>query len=324
MGAYDVGIGRYKSYFQVSSSGKDPYLGQTYYRNKSPNALYDGQDEAAAMRAAIAGAIADGAIQGVRAGTQALLKSGSDIARQLQKALDFENVFRRLKSYTDPVGAAVDSVNAEFSRLKDTFAEAGATAADLADLEKLYGLERSKAVAQANSQIIGSLKDLRDSLTVGNAARSLREREAAALATYNPLEARVKAGDTTAFDEYQRAAQQLLDIQRQLYGSQQHYFASEQQILGVTGGAIDRQQALSDAASARDNPFTKAGAAVNDNSKVVSAIDGQTRALLEGLGSHLDAVNTNLGKLLIAANRQVGAQASSVPDYSRWLGRGNF
>lgn len=323
VGGYDVGIGRYKDYFQVSNSGQDSALGGTYFQNKSSQALYDGKDPEAAMRAAIANAIADGAIQGVRAGTQALLKAGTDIQRQLQKALDFENVFKRLKAFTDPVGAAVDGVNSEFGRLKDVFAEAGASAAELADLEKLYGLERAKAIKSANDSVLGSLRDLKDSLAIGNPNRSLKEREAAALAAYQPLEAKVKAGDVSAFDDYKNAAQQLLDIQRQLYGSQAQYFASEQQVSSVTSGAIEQQQSKADAASARDNPFKSPATASNDNSKVVSAIDGQTRALLEGLGSHLDAVNTNLGKL-IAANRSGGAQAPSVQDYSRWLGRGNF
>jgi hypothetical protein len=319
VGAYSVGIGRYKDYYQVSGVGNDPYLGQTYYHNKSPNALYDGQDPEAAMRAAIANAIADGAIQGVRAGTQALLKSGSDIQRQLQKALDFENVFKRLKAYTDPIGAAVDGVNSEFGRLKDVFAEAGASAAELADLEKLYGLERAKAVKQANDAVIGSLRDLKDSLTVGNSALSLRDREAAALATYNPLEARVKAGDTTAYDDYQKAARDLLDIERQLSGSQQAYFDLENQILSITNGAIDKQTSLADAATNRDNPFSKSGTgAVNDNASVTSAIDRQTRDLIDGLGFKLDAVNQNLGALI----QRAAGRGGIVPDYSKLFANG--
>lgn len=319
VGAYDVGIGRYKDYYQVSNSGRDPALGGTYFKNKSGQALYDGKDPEAAMRAAIANAIADGAIQGVRAGTQALLKAGNDIQRQLQKALDFENVFKRLKAYTDPVGAAVDGVNSEFGRLKDVFAEAGATAAELADLEKLYGLERAKAVKQANDAVIGSLRDLKDSLTIGNSALSLRDREAAAKAIVDPLEARVKAGDTSANDDYAKAARDLLDIQRQLYGSQAEYFASEQRVLGVTSGAIDRQQSLADAATNRDNPFSKGSTGTaNDNASVTSAIDRQTRDLIDGLGFKLDAVNQNLGSLI----QRAAGRGGIVPDYSKLFGTG--
>lgn len=323
VGAYDVGIGRYKDYFQVSGSGRDPYLGQTYYQNKSGQALYDGKDPEAAMRAAIANAIADGAIQGVRAGTQALLKSGTDISRQLQKALDFENVFKRLAAYTDPVGAAVDGVNAEFSKLKDVFAEAGASAKDLSDLEKLYGIERTKAAKAAADSLLGSLRDLKDQLTIGNPNRSLQEREAAAQAAYKPLEARVKAGDTTAYEDYTKAARDLLDIERQLSGSQAAYFALEEQIRSVTEGALSDQQKAIDAASNRDSPFkSPATATAND---VPKAIDRQTRDLLEGLGSHLDAVNDNLGKLLKAST--AAKPTTTIPDLSALIGRaarGNF
>jgi hypothetical protein len=64
VGKYDVGIGRYKDYYQVSAVGNDRALGHTYYNQRSANALYDGKDPEAAMRAAITNAIADGAIEG--------------------------------------------------------------------------------------------------------------------------------------------------------------------------------------------------------------------------------------------------------------------
>lgn len=322
VGNYSVGIGKYRDYYQVSNSANDRFLGQSNYWKKSSQDLYDGKDAEAAMRAAIKNAIADGAIQGVRAGTQALLNSGTDIQRQLQKALDFESVFKRLQEFTDPVGAAIDGVNRDFTRLKETFGEAGASAAELADLEKLYGIERAKAAKAAADSMLGSLRDLRDGLTIGSATRSLRDREAAALAAYQPLEAKVRAGDTSAFDDYRAAAEQLLEIDRQLYGSQSKYFEREAQVLAITNAAIGEQQSKIDAATNRDSPFTKTGAAVNDNVSVTSAIDRQTRDLLNGLGSHLDALNSNMGTLIRTAQAAGGAKV--LPDYSRWIGRGNF
>jgi hypothetical protein len=321
VGNYSVGIGRYKDYFQVSSVANDPRLGGTYFQNRSSNALYDGKDPEEAMRAAILNALQDGAIKGIRDGSMRLLKAGKDLDAQIQKALDFENVFKRLKAFEDPVGAALDTLNAEFTKLKATFAEAGASAAEYAALEKLYGIERADAIKTANEQVLGSLKDLIKSLTIGNENRSLRDREAEALRAFTPLDARVKAGDTTAFSDFSQAAQDLLDIQRQLYGSQSQFFASEDAIKSVAQAAIDRAQQVSDAAANRDSPFKSgSAAAVNDNASVTSAIDRQTQAQRD----IFNAVNDNLGTL-VRQNRELAiAMQKSMANGTLRDNRGNF
>lgn len=163
VGAYSVGLGRYKDYYQVSSVGNDPFLGQTYYKNKSSNALYDGLDPQAAMRAAISAAIAQGAIQGVRAGTQTLLKAGTDIEQQLAKAMKFEGVFSDLKSITDPLGYALEQLTKQFDELRAIFKDAGASTAEYAQLEQLLALKRADAVAKAEEQVrqdaVGKVSD---------------------------------------------------------------------------------------------------------------------------------------------------------------------
>lgn len=163
VGSYSVGLGRYKDYYQVSSVANDPFLGQTYYKNKSSNALYDGLDPQAAMRAAISAAIAQGAIEGVRAGTQTLLKAGTDIEQQLSKAVKFEGVFNDLKAATDPLGYALDNLTKQFDGLRTIFKEAGATASEYAQLEQLLAIQRADATAKAQEQIrtdaVGKVSD---------------------------------------------------------------------------------------------------------------------------------------------------------------------
>ncbi|MCW1985600.1 UNVERIFIED_ORG: hypothetical protein M2348_001332 [Sphingomonas sp. R1F5B] len=302
VGSYDVGIGRYKEYYQVSGVGNDKALGNSYFQNRSSTALYDGTDAEAAMRAAILGAIQDGAVKGIHDGALRLLKAGKDLDTQIQKAVDFENVFKKLKSYTDPVGAALDTLDSEFTKLKATFTEAGASAEDFAALEKLYGIERTNAVKQAMDQITGSLQSLYNDLTVGNSALSLRDRKAEALATYQPLADRVKAGDTTAYDDYAAAARQLLEIEQQMSGSQSDYFALLSEVTSLTKTQLDSTKAVADASANRDSPFSTSTSTstsvANDNSSVTNAIGSLAQTLLDGLGYKLDAVNTNLGSLI--------------------------
>lgn len=307
VGNYDVSIGtRSSGWIRVSASGSSRVADKNY--NKGPDVIYNGKDPAEAARIALLNAIQDGAIKGIRAGAERLLKAGKDVEQALQKALDFEGVFSRLKAYRDPVGAALDTLDREFTRLQDVFKQAGASAAEYAELEALYGIERAKAVKAANDQVLGSLRDLQKALTIGNDATSLRDRNAAALAVYNPLAERVKAGDKTAYDDFVKASEDLLNIQRELYGSTSAYFSTQDQIKAITDKAIADQTVIDAVSANRDSPFSDRTAA-----PTVDAIDRQTNALIEALesrlGARLDALNDNTvalwrAQLAAASNSQ--------------------
>jgi hypothetical protein len=260
-----------------------------------------GEDQQAAIAYALQQAIVNGAVKGISAGAQRLLAAGTDLQAQLQKALDFQGVFTELKSYLDPVGAALDTLDARFSHLKDVFAEAGATTENYAKLQQLYGIDRAKAVADAMNQVGGSLKSLLSDLTTGDMGLSLRDREKTAQTNYDALATRVRAGDTTAFDDFAEAARTLLDIERQIHGSQSDYFATFDNVRQLTQSTLDAQQALADAAANRDSPFAGAsgsGAPTNDNQGVIDGIDRLGDTLINALGPRLDAVNSNLGSLI--------------------------
>ena len=293
-GSYDaargtVSIGRSGDSWHVDTSGRG--------RLKKSQGGFDFDDDyEAAVRFATMDLIKDGVISGLRASTQRLLQSGKDIDSALQKALDFESVFTRLKEYRDPVGAALDTLDKEFLRLKSVFAEAGASVAEYADLETLYGLERSKAVEEASKRVTSSLQSAVGDLTIGDNGRSLRDRLAAAQSAYDPLKARVAAGDKSAYDAYAEAAQSLLEIQRQFSGSQTPYFTLLDEITQLTKTRIDAEKNVISIAENRDSPFSNGKATgATDNTAVVGAI-GQTnqiliagfRALAGGGGAAID------------------------------------
>lgn len=273
LGSFNVSIGQRKKKFTVDPTGAGRTKG-------SGVQTYATQEEAAL--AALRDAILDGAVKGIRAGAQRLLQAGKDLDAQLQKAVAFQGVFDRLREYEDPVGAALDKLNREFDRLKSIFAEAGASAAEYADLEKLYGLEREKVVKEAAERITASLKSLYDDLTLGDNGRSLRDRLSAAQAAYDPLKARVLAGDKTAYDAFAEAARSLLDIQRQFSGSQTPYFNLLDEITRITKERIDAEANIVSIADGRDNPFSTTGVVNPNYTPVVSAIEQQTQDLLRG------------------------------------------
>lgn len=282
VGAYSIGIGRYKDYYQVSRVANDPKLGNSYFGRDSKNAVYDGLDAEAAMAAAIGAILAQGAIKGISAASQKILSSAAskDLQAAIEKAVLIESIPKRLKALTDPVGAAIDELNKDFEKMVAALREGGATAEQFAEAQKLYELERAEAVKRAVQQVTGSLQSLYDSLTVGNDALSLRDRKSAALAIYNPLAARVAAGDASAYDAFAEAARNLLDIERQISGSQKGYFDLLKQVTDLTKSELDRQKLLIEAAKSSDSPFANSPTSnTNDNQGVIDAINQQTNVL---------------------------------------------
>lgn len=111
-------------------------------------------DAEAAISYAIQQAIDRGAIRGVDAATQRLLKSSDDLQANLEKALKFQSVFDELESITDPLGYAIDSLTEEFDKLKKLFDEAGASADQYAKLEELLTLKRQEAIDGAMREMV--------------------------------------------------------------------------------------------------------------------------------------------------------------------------
>ncbi len=248
-------------------------------------------DEAEASRAVLLAAINQGAVQGIRQGAQNLLRAGTDIEKQLSKAVKFQDVFKQLKRIKDPIGAALDDLFLEFTTLKSIFTEASASAAEFAQLEELYGLKRAEAIKQATEQFTGALQSLIDDLKTGDNGLSLRDRLSNARALFDPLANDVRAGKTVDYDKFADNARLLIDIQRQLSGSTNDYFATFNEVLGLSQQALAGQQNVVSIASASNSPFTTP---TNANTPVVTAINQQTT----DLAAYLAAMNGNLGNIL--------------------------
>jgi len=152
VGGYNVSLGTVNDSYRVSASGMTGKL-------KGGDVKDFGQDSASAIAYAIADAIKDGAITGVSESVRALLGKGSDVQRQLDKAVKFQSVFDMLLEATDPVAFAMQEIANQFDDLRAIFDEAGASAAEYADLEKLLTLKRQEAVDAARQSKLDDLSD---------------------------------------------------------------------------------------------------------------------------------------------------------------------
>ena len=157
VGSYAVSIGETDGKWRISTTGRSGELKSKYSDVK----VFGKGDGAAqeALKAAIADAIADGAIQGVSAAVTRLIQGGTDIDKQVKKAQLFQGVFAELKAATDPLGAALDDVGKQFDALRKIFDEAGASAEEYASLEQLLGIKRQEAIDAARQANVEKISD---------------------------------------------------------------------------------------------------------------------------------------------------------------------
>lgn len=134
-GAVRLSIGQRKNKFTVDLSGRGRTKGVPTFAT-----------EAEAVAFAMRHAIAQGAVTGISAGAQALIRGSGDLSAQVQKALDFDSVLKDLLSEKDPLQGELEQLGKEFKRLTAIFDEANASAADRAQLEELFAIRRQKAI----------------------------------------------------------------------------------------------------------------------------------------------------------------------------------
>jgi tape measure domain-containing protein len=307
IGAFNVSIGKRGDNFRVSGNGATN-LGEKK-ASKISGLLYDGKDEGEAIRIAILNAIQDGAIVGLRQGTQRLLQVGKDIEGQLDKALKFEGVFRELRAIDNPVLAAVESINKEFEGLIKIFKEAGATTAEYSDLERLYQIKRSAAITEANQKLIGSLKDYLFDLTSGTSSvLSPQLRYQNSLTELNKLDADRASGINVDASAYRSVADAFLSASRDYKGSTTGYFDDFRRITSTIENWISSEQARA-TTSLPSIDFSPMTAAINTQTTV-------TTALLQQINNNIAAIAN--GGSGLGANDNGATSGQEPTDYTRY------
>lgn len=250
-GPISTSIGVRNNSFRVDTTGQ----GRTKLR---AGVLDFGQDAAAAAEAAVRDALSDGVISGISAAARNILARGGDLQKAIEQAVSIETIGKRLRAIDDPLGAALDELNKEFETLRRTLIDAGGTAEQLRDAERLYNLEREETVRRVGNQA-DSLRSFLSELRMGTSSPlSLRDQSAEARARLEPFLAQINAGQAIDTQAYQEAAGRFLDIQRSLFGSTEVFFAEFDRIQAATSRAIER---IDNANPIRDaGPFARATA----------------------------------------------------------------
>ena len=263
--------------------------------------------EEEAVRAAIADALSDGVIGGISAASKRILAAGGDLEKALSKALMIEAVPKDLKAMLDPVGAAIDELNAKFQKTVDALKEGGASAEQMAQAQQLYDLQLAQ-VKNSTASASATLKEFVASMKMGSSSPySLRDQEQAAKAALQPFLAQISAGQSIDQGKYQSAAQAFLDIERQLYGSTQAYFDQLDAVQAATNKAISTIDNATPIGGSVESPFAKAtadaAAATAAGVKTANEMAQDTNDLLARLVAAAEANGGNFG-----ANDFIGTQ----------------
>lgn len=266
-GTYDasrgrVSIGRSGDSWHVDASGQGKL-------KKSQGGFDFDDDYEAAVRFATMDLIKDGVLQGISDAAQRILQSGDDIEIALEKALMIEELPKRLKARLDPLGAALDDIDAQFTKLTAVLKEGGASAEQIAQARQLWELERADAIKEiGNASSV--LRDYLKTLRIGaDSPLSLRTQAVEAEAAMAPFIAQIRKAEdakakydqvvasggsaadikaakdaataaASAIDQngFRDSAALFLDIARQLGGSTNSFFDQFDRIQGLTNNAI--------------------------------------------------------------------------------------
>ena len=316
VGSFRVSIGRREDHFRVSASGSSRVGDRRFPDRAGADLLYDGTDEAEAVRIAVLNALQDGAIDGIREGAERLIRQANDIEQGIADALSFQGVFDQLEEIRDPVGAAINDLNDEFEELQDIFRRAGASTEEYAELEELYRLRRADAIERATEQEIGALQDLLDQLTIGDSGLSLRQRLANAQEVFNPLAEGIANGEDVDYDEFAEAGRNVLDLIRQIEGSQVGYFDFLDRLTDLTEQAIEREENVIGIATGSSTDLFSNDNNVDSNAMVSSAITDQTDALSIAINN---GFNAQLGALA-QISQQLTLSNSGIVTFNNRVG----
>lgn len=286
VGSFAVSVGQRDGVFSVDPTGRG-YVSKKYGAQQFSSA-----EEAA--RFAIRDAINDGALTGVSQTIVNAIQNASSLEKGLADAQAIQSIGQRLREIEDPIGASLSAIADQFDDLRETLLAAGASAQELAELEKLRTLETEAVLKSALSTLTG----FRDSLLVGGASPlSLTDQRRNAELAFAKFEGDIAAGRTIDQSAFVEAGRNLLDVDRQISGGTQDYFATFSRVQAATGGAIS---GLQSAAAIRESELAAAARSTAD-----------ATAELVNLGIEQNALLARVEQLLAASGYGfVGADAA--------------
>ena len=292
-----VTVGNFDGKYRVATTNTSSALNYNNF-NASTLKNFD-SDQQAAIEYAIKYALSTSVVNGVSAASQNIIKSGADLQVSIQKALLIESVPKDLKAALDPVGAAIDDLNRKWRKTVDALHEGGATTEQMTQAQRLYQIQLD-GIKNSTDSASQTLKDFQKSLKLGSdSPYSLRDQEGTAMTALKPFLDQIAGGQAIDQSKYQEAAKTFLDVERNLYGSTDKYFAALDAVQASTNQAISSIDNAVPITTAVPDPFTKAtaasAAATATGVQAVAEIGTDTNTLLQQIAGLMAQVAANTG-----------------------------
>ncbi len=212
IGNFAVSIGQNGNNYRVDTTG----AGRT--RKKQAGVLAFGEDANAAVQAALADAIRDGAVAGVSPRVQSVLKQyAENLDRAVAEALKVQNLENWLADRENPFASAMRDFERQAAERVRVARQYGF---DVVEIEKANAEERAKAVKETASSLTAGLKALLDDIRYGSRAEgSVSERLTSLGAERSRLQGLIDGGDTSQIDALAAIIQQQYDLRKEAFGS---------------------------------------------------------------------------------------------------------
>jgi len=208
LGDFSVSIGQRKKKFVVDGSGSGKTKG-------GGTQSFDTAEEAQA--AALANALADGAVAGISAAMQRALRENGDIDKGVAEAL-------KVKEVEGLIGGLGDSLKAQFTSFDQVAADrvrvARAYGLDVLAVERTNAKQRTELVDSILKSRIGSLTDFLNDAKFGDLFEgSATDRRAALQKEIGSVQVQAEAGVDGAADRLAQLEQQLITTTREAFGT---------------------------------------------------------------------------------------------------------
>lgn len=152
-GQLSTSIGIRKKSFVVDTTGQG--------RTKGAGTINFGEDQEAAIKAALQDILADATVAGLSEGMLRVLRNG-DIEKQAAKVLTVKTVFDAVDQRADPQGFAMAQFEKQFAKVKAILDEGSASAEDYAKAETWAQQQRADIIAEANRAIVEKERDRKE------------------------------------------------------------------------------------------------------------------------------------------------------------------
>lgn len=274
-GSPSVSIGMYKKDWRVSDTGRTGKL-----KGKYSDVTDFGDDAEAAIAYAIQVALQDGILTGISEFSQRVIKASGD-TNAIALAQSYESILDSLAAFNNPIKAAVESATKDIDTLADQMRKAGATSAELANVEKYRSLKLKEILDNQLSDFNDTLKLLKGDAS-GKSPYALLQEDLAAM---DKMRQTLASGGTVDSAAFNNLAQEIISGAGNVFGTQTKGY---QDILGDLTSLT--QAAIGNAT----NEFNNAATGAEGTTDAVSTMDENVTSAINTSNDWLAQIHSAL------------------------------